>query len=99
MIIGVTGATGHLGRLVIKRLKDKLPAKDIVALARSTAKASDLGVTAREADYSRAETLQRALPGIDTLLLISSDEVGRRAIQHRNVIDAAKKAGVKRIIY
>src|SRR5690606_29506531 len=47
----------------------------------------------------RPETLGRALAGVDTLILISSSEVGRRAVQHRNIIDAAKKAGVKRIVY
>lgn len=44
-------------------------------------------------------TLERALRDLDTLLLISSSEVGKRAAQHRNVIEAAKKRGVKRIVY
>jgi NAD(P)H dehydrogenase (quinone) len=99
MPIGVTGATGHLGRLVISRLKDKVPASDIVGLVRSTGKASDLGVDAREANYDKPETLERALIGVDTLLLISSSQVGKRAVQHRHVIDAAKKDGVRRIVY
>jgi len=80
-------------------MKDKAPAADIVALVRSTAKASDLGVTAHEADYGKPQTLDNALTGVDTLLLISSNEVGRRATQHRNVIEAARKAGVRRIVY
>ena len=66
---------------------------------RTPAKAADLGIPAREADYARPETLAAALAGVDTLLLISSSEVGQRAVQHRNVIQAAKQAGVKRIIY
>jgi NAD(P)H dehydrogenase (quinone) len=99
MTIAITGATGQLGRLVVNTLKGKAPATDIVALVRSPAKAADLGVAAREADYAKPETLDRALAGIDTLLLISSSEIGQRATQHRNVIDAAKKAGVKRIVY
>ena len=53
----------------------------------------------READYAKPETLGSALAGVDTLLLISASEIGRRAAQHRNVIEAAKKAGVKRIVY
>lgn len=56
-------------------------------------------MSARAADYADPETLPAALAGIDTLLLISSSEVGQRAVQHGNVIDAAKKAGVKRIVY
>ncbi|EQB08117.1 hypothetical protein L288_08820 [Sphingobium quisquiliarum P25] len=99
MTIAVTGATGHLGRLVIQKLKEKVPASAIVALARSTAKAADLGVTARAADYAKPETLEAALAGVDTLVLISSSEIGQRAVQHQNVIDAASKAGVKKILY
>ena len=97
--IAITGATGQLGRLVVNKLKAKVPAADIVALVRTPAKAADLGVTVREADYNKPETLDQALAGIDTLLLISSSEVGQRAAQHHNVIEAAKKAGVKRIVY
>jgi NAD(P)H dehydrogenase (quinone) len=98
-MIAITGATGQLGRLVVEKLKGKIPASDIVALVRSPQKAADLGVAAREADYDRPETLGRALEGIETLLLISSNEVGKRAAQHRAVIEAAKKAGVKRVVY
>ncbi|MGJ7491657.1 SDR family oxidoreductase [Variovorax sp. ZT4R33] len=99
MKVAVTGATGQLGRLVIEGLRAKLPAADIVALVRSPSKAADLGVEAREADYSRPETLSRALAGVETLLLISSSEVGQRVAQHRHVIDAAKAAGVTRVVY
>jgi NAD(P)H dehydrogenase (quinone) len=56
-------------------------------------------VEAREADYSKSETLDTALNGVETLLMISGSEVGQRAMQHGNVIEAAKKAGVKWIIY
>ena len=98
-MIGVTGATGQLGRLVVNGLKRRVPASEIVALVRAPARAGDLGVAVREADYSRPETLARALEGIETLLLISSNEVGRRAAQHHSVIEAAKNAGVKWIVY
>jgi NAD(P)H dehydrogenase (quinone) len=99
MTIAITGATGHLGRLVVSRLKAKMPAGNVLALARTPAKASDLGVAVRQADYGRPETLGQALQGVGALLLISSSEVGQRARQHKNVIDAAKKYGVKRIVY
>ncbi|MDR3437671.1 SDR family oxidoreductase [Telmatospirillum sp.] len=99
MIIAVTGATGQLGRLVIEKLKRKVPVTDVVALVRSPDKAKDLGVAARAADYAKPETLDKALAGVDTLLLISSSEVGQRGVQHHNVLAAAKKAGVKRIVY
>jgi len=99
MTIAITGAAGQLGRLVVNNLKSRTPADDIVALVRTPGKAADLGVTAREADYSKPETLARAFSGVTTLLLISSSEVGRRALQHRNVIEAAKNAGVRWIVY
>jgi NAD(P)H dehydrogenase (quinone) len=99
MKIGITGATGQLGRIAISKLKEKVPADNIVALVRSPQKASDLGVEAREADYDKPETLDVALKGIDTLLLISASEVGKRAVQHKHVIEAARKAGVKWIVY
>jgi NAD(P)H dehydrogenase (quinone) len=98
-MIAITGATGQLGRLIVNKLKDKVPASDIVALVRSAAKAADLGVAAREADYDQPAMLESALSGVDTLLLISSSEVGKRATQHHNVIAAAKKVGVERIVY
>ncbi|MDB5190456.1 MAG: NmrA family transcriptional regulator [Segetibacter sp.] len=99
MKIGITGATGHLGQLVVDKLKGKVSPGSVVALVRSVPKADNLGVDAREADYDKPETLYNALSGIDTLLLISSSEVGKRAAQHQNVIEAAKQAGVKWIVY
>jgi NAD(P)H dehydrogenase (quinone) len=99
MTIAITGATGQLGRLVISKLRNQLPASGIVALARSPEKAGDLGVEVREADYDRPETLGPALAGADTLLLISANEIGKREAQHRNVIEAAKSAGVRRIVH
>ena len=99
MTIAITGATGQLGRLVVGKLKEKVSPSEIIALARNTAKASDLGVTVREANYDQPATLEQALSGVETLLLISSSEVGKRAAQHRNVIKAAKNTGVKRIVY
>ncbi len=99
MKIAITGASGQLGRLVIERLRAKGLASDIVALVRTPSKAADLGVEVREADYTRPETLNKALAGVDTLLMISGSEVGQRVAQHRNIIDAAKKAGVKHVVY
>jgi NAD(P)H dehydrogenase (quinone) len=99
MKIAVTGATGQLGQIVVAKLKEKRPESDIVALVRSTQKALGLGIEAREADYDKPETLESALLGVDTLLLISGSEVGKRATQHHNVIEAAKKSGVTWIVY
>jgi len=89
MTIAVTGATGQLGRLVIRHLKAMGTAEPIVALARSPERAADLGVEVRAFDYAQADRLAPALAGVDTLLLISSSEVGQRVAQHRAVIAAA----------
>jgi len=99
MSIAITGATGQLGRLIVEQLKTATPAPDLVALVRSPAKAADLGVPARAADYAQPATLGPALAGVETLLLISSSEIGQRVAQHRNVIEAARQAGVGRIVY
>jgi NAD(P)H dehydrogenase (quinone) len=99
MKIAITGSTGQLGRLVIKGLKSKGHAHDIVALARNAAKASDLDVPVRNADYNTPDSLRAALAGVDNLLLISGNELGQRTAQHHNVIVAAKEAGVKWMVY
>ena len=70
-----------------------------MALVRVPQKAADLGVEAREFDYNQPDKLAGSLKGIDKLLLISGNEIGKRAEQHANVIEAAKKAGVKMIAY
>lgn len=101
-MIAITGATGQLGRLVIEQLLNEIPASQLVALVRNPAKAAGLaaqGVTVRAADYSDAASFDHALTGVEKLLLISSSEIGRRVVQHRNVIEAAKRAGVSTLVY
>ncbi|ADE12465.1 SDR family oxidoreductase [Sideroxydans lithotrophicus] len=101
-MIVVTGATGQLGHLVIKALLKKVPASGIVAAVRNVDKAKDLaalGVQVRFADYNQPASWDAALKGADKVLLISSSEIGQRAKQHKAVIDAAKKAGVKLLAY
>ena len=101
-MIVITGAAGQLGRLVITELLKTVPASQIVAVVRHPGKASDLaalGVELRVADYNEPATLASAFAGADKLLLISSSEVGQRVAQHRNVIDAAKRAKVGLIAF
>jgi NAD(P)H dehydrogenase (quinone) len=101
MII-VTGATGQLGRLIVKALLKKTAPSQVVAAVRSPDKAADLaqaGVNVRAADYDRPETLAAALQGAEKVLLISGNVIGHRVTQHRAVIDAARKAGVQLFAY
>ncbi|MFI0942909.1 SDR family oxidoreductase [Streptomyces sp. NPDC021020] len=102
MSIVVTGATGQLGRLVTAALLRRVPADQVVAAVRDPRKASGLaeqGVEVRTADYDRPDTLAGAFRAGDTVLLISADEVGRRLPQHTAVVEAAKAAGVARLVY
>jgi NAD(P)H dehydrogenase (quinone) len=103
----VTGAAGQLGQRVIAHLLDSLGISPdrIVAATRHPEKLAVLaarGVKVKKADFEDASSLAAAAAGVDRMLLISTDAIdrpGRRLAQHKAAIDAAKKAGVKRIIY
>jgi NAD(P)H dehydrogenase (quinone) len=98
----VTAAGGQLGRLVVDALLKTTPATEIAVTVRSTEAGAGFaarGITVHLADYAKRETLDKAFVGVDRLLLISSNDLGRRVVQHRNVIAAAKKADVKLLAY
>ena len=103
MRIAVTGATGHLGGLVIDSLLNKnVEASDIVAIVRNEEKAKDLaarGINIAVAAYDDEAALKAALNGVDRLVFVSASEVGKRVEQHSNIIAAAKEAGVSFIAY
>ena len=103
-MIALTGVTGKLGRVVAEDLLTRLPATDLVAVARDPGKAADLadrGVDVRRGDYDDPAGLRAAFAGADVLLLVSSPDLtpGVRPRQHGNAIDAAVAAGVGRIVY
>lgn len=98
-LIGVTGATGQLGRKVIHRLRTQVNDARIVAIVRDPAKAADLGVAARPGDYADTAALEQAFAGLDRLLLISSSSLATRKAEHDNVIRAARRAGVRHLVY
>ncbi|RKG46801.1 MULTISPECIES: SDR family oxidoreductase [Acinetobacter] len=100
-MILVTGATGNLGQSVVKQLQQHLPLNEFSVLARSQNKAQQYlnqGIKVIYGDFDQPQTLEEAFRGINKLLLISTMEQNRFE-QHKNVIDAAKKAGVKHIFY
>jgi NAD(P)H dehydrogenase (quinone) len=103
MTIAVTGSTGHLGRLIVLSLLDRGVAPgDIVAIGRSAERLADLGetgVAVAVADYTDPASLDAALAGVDTLVLVSSNDFNDRVGQHRSAIDAAGRAGVGHVIY
>ena len=103
-MIAITGATGHLGLATIQALAAKIAPSDIVAVVRDPQKATDTlpqGLTVRQGDYNDPAALLAAFQGVDTVLLISTSELEYdvRLRQHQNVIDAAKQAGVRHIVY
>jgi len=100
MTIVVTGATGQLGRAVVGHLLDRVPADRVVASVRDAAKAGDLGVEVRQADFDHPETLKAAFAGADKVLIISTlGEEEDRLRQHRAAVKAAAEAGAGHLIY
>jgi NAD(P)H dehydrogenase (quinone) len=104
MII-VTGATGQLGRLIVEKLLDRVPADQVGVSVRDPKKAADLGalgVRVRQGDFDDADSLRHAFEGATQVLIVSSNaraSGGDPLVQHRNAIDAAKAVGAKRIVY
>ena len=103
MSIVVTGATGQLGRLIIESLLDRgVSADQVVAVGRDIDRLADLagrGVVTVRADYDDPESLQAAFAGAEKLMFVSGSEVGRRVVQHGNVVTAAKEAGIGLVVY
>ncbi|WP_166425556.1 SDR family oxidoreductase [Paraglaciecola sp. 20A4] len=100
MKIAITAASGHLGSEVVKATIALLKKEDVIGLARTPDKAKHLGIEVRLGDYNDKRGLEKSLQSVDTLLLISGmDAPDKRIVQHRNVIQAAKHAGVKKIVY
>ncbi len=98
----VTAASGQLGRLIVAELAARVGAPTVAAIVRNPASAASLfpkGVALRYGDYDRPETLDTAFAGAERVLVISSNAIGSRVEQHRNAIDAARRAGVARIAY
>ncbi|WP_339689704.1 SDR family oxidoreductase [uncultured Parasphingorhabdus sp.] len=99
MTIAVTAASGQLGSAIIRALS-RMTDEPLVGLARSPDKAAGLGVEIRPGDYADREQMEKSLAGVDTLLLVSGMAAPDERIgQHRNVIEAARANGVRKIVY
>jgi len=100
MKIAVTSASGQLGAAIVTQLIKEIGKENVVGIARTAERAKHLGVEVRKGDYNNREELDAALKGVDAVLLVSGmDEPQKRIQQHRNVIEAAKMNGVKKIVY
>ncbi len=100
MKIAVTAASGQLGSAIVNALSGLEVVPDVIGLARTPSKANHLGVEIRKGDYNDSGGLEASLCGVDAVLLVSGmDAPEKRVEQHRNVIQAAKTAGVKKLVY
>ncbi len=100
MKVAITSASGQLGAAIVKQLIKQVPNHNIVAIARSPENAKSLGVEVRKGDYDKKNQFKESLKDIDVVLLVSGmDAPDKRIEQHRNVINAAKETGVKKIVY
>ncbi|WP_233530728.1 NAD(P)H-binding protein [Gelidibacter salicanalis] len=100
MKIAVTSASGQLGSTIVKELIKEIGKDNVVGIARTPENAKHLGIEIRKADYDNRQDFDKALQDIDAVLLVSGmAEPQKRIQQHRNVIEAAKSNGVKKIVY
>ncbi len=100
MKIAVTSASGQLGSSIAKQLINEIGQDNVIGIARTPEKATHLGIEIRKGDYNRRPELDLALKDIYAVLLVSGmDEPQKRIQQHRNLIEAAKINGVKKIVY
>ncbi|MBK6597469.1 MAG: NAD(P)H-binding protein [Proteobacteria bacterium] len=101
MRIAVTAASGRLGHALLRELPQQAAVTDVVAIARDPARVRTTGIEKRAGDYRSADDMRDALRGIDTVVLISAPVAGgaERIALHRNVIQAARDAGVNRVLF
>lgn len=100
MKVAVTTAGGALGSAIIRNLIPEIGKDNVIGLARTPEKAAHLGIEIRKGDYNNLAELTSSLPGIDTVLIVSgNDKPQNRIQQHRNIIEAAKINGVRKIVY
>lgn len=100
MKIAVTAASGKLGSEIVKAASALAGKENVIGLARTPSRAGNLGVEILPGDYNDKEALGKSLQSVDSLLLVSGmDAPEKRIEQHRNVIEAAKSAGVRKIVY
>ena len=100
MKIAVTSASGQLGSAIVKQLIKEIGKDQVIGTARTPKKAEHLGIEIRKGDYNNRPDFDKALKGVDAVLLVSGmDAPDKRIQQHRNVIEAAKSNDVKKIVY
>lgn len=100
--IVISGASGDLGRRVTDLLLAADPNQELTLVSRTPSKLAHHtgpGIRLCEGEYQKPDLLEAAYAGGDVLLLISGLNLGHRVTEHRNAIEAAKKAGISHIVY
>lgn len=98
----ISGASGDLGQQITALLLEKLPVTELTLVTRTPEKLAARtaqGVAVCYGDYAEPDSLDKAYAGHETLMLISSLDAGKRVPEHRNAINAAKRQGIKNIVY
>lgn len=100
MKVAVTAVSGQLGSAIAQQLISKIGKENVVGTARNTSKAEHLGITLHPGDYNSKSDFVAAFNGVDVVMILSGmDAPEKRIEQHRNIINAARDAGVRKIVY
>ncbi len=96
----ITAVSGQLGTAIAKKAIEEFGVENVAGTARNPEKAKNLGIKIFKGDYDSKNDFNMAMKGVDAVLLVSSMSAPENRIeQHRNVINAAKEAGVKKMVY
>jgi len=101
MTIAITAASGRLGHAILREFARQGRSRDVVAVARDPGRVHLPGIETRPGDYGSVAGMVAALAGVDTAVIISAPVAGgsERIPLHRNVIEAARQAGVRRALF
>ncbi|CAE7407366.1 qorB [Symbiodinium sp. KB8] len=100
MKVAVTSASGQLGAAIVNQLKADIGSENVIGIARTLSKAEHLGVEIRKGDYTSRKDFEAALRDVDVVVILSGNDAPEKRIdQHRNIIEAAKSNGLKKIVY
>jgi NAD(P)H dehydrogenase (quinone) len=101
MKIAVTAASGRLGSAILTYLSAEIGADNVVGIARSPEKIKVSAIEKRRGDYQSVDEIAAACDGIDTVIMISAPVTKGtdRVAMHRNVIEGAKRAGVRKMLF
>src|SRR5260370_32547192 len=97
MKIGVSGASGHLGRAVVSELLQRPDGHEVAAISR-TPETINAPAQGRFGVYNRPESLAEAYAGLDHLLIIPSLDARKREAHNVAAIDAAVNAAVQHFL-